>query len=182
MTDRDSGSLRRDRAKLVLAGIAVAGIGAAVTTAAWTDDVWFSAEAEAATFDLQGRVEPDGAWLDEGIDPTDETVDGEDVVIEIPADTFAGLVPGSSVDVELGLLNAGTSDIDVATPVAQDLLGAIFTGTAPASVTIGALGTTTLAPDETTTFTVTVSTSDTWPETYINTSGTFSVLVVGTAS
>ena len=44
------------RARLILAGVAVLGIGAAVTTAAWTDDVWFTADAEAGTVELSGSL------------------------------------------------------------------------------------------------------------------------------
>ncbi len=46
---------KRPTLRLVLAGIAVLGIGAAITTAAWTDDVFFSATATASSFDLQGQ-------------------------------------------------------------------------------------------------------------------------------
>ena len=173
-------SRRRTVAKFSLAGIAVLGIGAAVTSAAWTDDVWFTADAEAATFDLQGALDEAGPWEDVGVDatPNDDT---DDVAIQIPATEFGDIIPGFDNTVTLWLLNAGTSDITLAAP-AETLTGVIFSGAAPADVTIGALGTTTLAPGATTSFTVQLTTPDDWPVTYQGTSGTIDVVVVGTAS
>ena len=46
---------KRSTLRLVLAGVAIAGVGAAITTAVWTDDVFFSATATASSFDLQGE-------------------------------------------------------------------------------------------------------------------------------
>lgn len=180
MTEHESRRKRGDRAKLTLAGIAVIGIGAAVTTAAWTDDVWFSAAAEAAEFDLQGQVDGDAAWSDIGIDDADGDI-SDDVAIAIPATAFEGIVPGFDNTVTLNLMNAGSSEITLATPT-QTATGGIFEGTDPAVVTIGALGETVLAPGEETSFTVQITTDADWPQSYMGSTGDVSILVVGTAS
>ncbi|MFV0635043.1 hypothetical protein [Demequina sp.] len=171
---------RTTLAKFSLAGIAVLGIGAAATAAAWTDDVWFTAEAEAATFDLQGSV--DGStWLDVGVDPVPDDPD-DDVAIVIPATEFAGIGPDYSHTTTLYLKNAGTSDITLAGPNASDT-GAIFEGTDGATVVVSpALTGTVLTPDEQVTFNVTVETSADWPLSYQGTTGTITVQVTGTAS
>ena len=54
---------RRPLAAFGLAVLAVGGVGAALTSAAWTDNALFAAPATAATFDLQGSL--DGTtWSD----------------------------------------------------------------------------------------------------------------------
>src|SRR5690606_40575280 len=53
---------RRPIIAFALAALAVGGIGAAATSAAWTDNVFFSAQAESATFNLQGSIDGGGTW------------------------------------------------------------------------------------------------------------------------
>lgn len=65
---------RARRIKIGLAGLAVLGVGAALTSAAWTDVVFFDADVTTGNFNLQGAVPldqaapaapPDGAaWLE----------------------------------------------------------------------------------------------------------------------
>ena len=64
---------KRTTLKLVLAGIAIVGVGAAITTAVWTDNVFFSATATASSFDLQGRQADPDAWQDVGIPGDSDT-------------------------------------------------------------------------------------------------------------
>ena len=54
---------RARRVKIGLAGLAVLGIGAALTSAAWTDVVFFDADVTTGNFNLQGALpaEPGGA-------------------------------------------------------------------------------------------------------------------------
>ncbi|MFV0286683.1 MAG: hypothetical protein ACK5IM_09925 [Demequina sp.] len=195
---------RRDKVKLVLAGVAVAGIGAAVTTAAWTDDVWFSAEAQAAEFDLQGRVVGTNDWLDIGVDDTVED-SSDDTVIVIPDDAWLSggvpvdlttLVPGDTATASLEVCNAGSTDISLAA-ADSTLTGAMFTGADPATVTLSAYtysgGSGPLAPadpfdpaadcaGDTASFTATLDIPETWPSTYMGSTGDIAILVVGTAS
>ena len=65
---------RARRVKIGLAGLAVLGVGAALTSAAWTDVVFFDADVTTGNFNLQGALPadqaapvapPDGAaWLE----------------------------------------------------------------------------------------------------------------------
>ncbi|WP_084077779.1 hypothetical protein [Demequina sp. NBRC 110057] len=204
MTNKDARRTRRDRAKLILAGVAVAGIGAAVTTAAWTDDVWFSAEASAADFDLQGRVAGTNDWLDLGVDASVED-DADDTVIAIPATSWlsggapvdlTSLVPGDTATVTLELCNAGSTDITLAAAVPQ-MTGTMFEGSAPATVTASTYTYETAAPlspadpyvagadcaGEEATFTATLTIPEEWPAgEYMGSEGDIAILVVGTAS
>ncbi|NYE20248.1 SipW-dependent-type signal peptide-containing protein [Microbacterium immunditiarum] len=50
-----------------IAAVAVLGIGGAITTAAWTDQVTFAGDVQSAKFDLRGAVQG-GAWYDGPID------------------------------------------------------------------------------------------------------------------
>ena len=65
---------KRSTLQLVLAGVAIAGIGAAITTAVWTDDVFFSATATASQLRPAG-CEPArrGPWLDVGVPGDSDT-------------------------------------------------------------------------------------------------------------
>ncbi|WP_062079128.1 hypothetical protein [Demequina globuliformis] len=184
MTAQAQGRSRQDKVKIGLAGIAILGIGAAVTTAAWTDDVWFTSQAEAAQFDLQGSL--DGVdWQDVGVDSIDG-MPGADESIEIPASEFAGLVPDDSRTVTVHLQNAGDTDIALAEAVPA-LTGDLFVADAapldtPATVTVGDFASATLAPGAETTFDITVATPEDWGTGYMGATGSLSVSVVGTAT
>ena len=81
--DRDK---RRRRAAIVrfgLAGVAVLGVGAAATSAAWTDDAWFAGSASAVEkVELQASVDGGQTWYD---------ADAEGDAVSIPADAFDNL-------------------------------------------------------------------------------------------
>lgn len=54
---------RSRRRKAILAGGVVLGLGAAMTLAAWSDDVWVSGNFSAGSFNVEGAVDPAGtAW------------------------------------------------------------------------------------------------------------------------
>jgi len=63
--DPTAAQLRSRKRKAVLAGGAVLGLGATMTLAAWTDDVWVSGSFSAGKFNVQGAIDPAGtAWAD----------------------------------------------------------------------------------------------------------------------
>jgi hypothetical protein len=152
--------------RLVLAGVAVVGIGAAITTAAWTDDVFFTATAEASSFDLQGA--PLGAAADcaTATPYGDLGLPGDDVAIDITTAELGALIPEEPVDVEFCLFNDGSLDgtltlgtvaitgdlatsllpadiavvLDAATITAGGYVGGTMTVTPPASWTEAVFG------------------------------------------
>ena len=102
--------------RLMLAAVALLGIGAAITAAAWQDEVNFEVEARGATFDVQGRIgyapdvwEPGDQDLADGWAQSDD--DG-DITLSID---FGDLVPGDSRDFYVQLRNEGsvTAYLDV---------------------------------------------------------------------
>ena len=132
-----TGSRKRSTLRLVLAGVAIAGVGAAITTAVWTDDVFFSATATASSFDLQGSATgAAGSWEDEG-------VPGDEAVIAITAAGLDALSPGTTIDVPFYLCNTGTTAgtvTAVTAPVIGDPLGTAAGVTLTATVTTPAVG------------------------------------------
>ena len=140
-------------ARFVLAGVAVLGIGAAATSAAWTDDAWFKAEASTPTIQLQGSND---------VMPRDwDDADTEPGAITIPSTAFANLEPGVARTYTVHLQNTSTVPLTVAAPTVTTA-GDIFSGTKPAVVSaITAPGTLTasggVAP-----VTVTVTPPATW--------------------
>jgi hypothetical protein len=170
------GKRRRKIAKFALAGVAVLGVGAALTSAAWTDDVFFAADATSGTFDLQGSL--DGTnWFDvANVDDTSGTP------IPIPAAAFENLAPGDVRVVTLHLQNAGSVPITLSAPIVTEN-GPLFADAgANVGVATGAYGAGTLDPTDTTTFTVTLTVPD-WTNTdYTNLTGDILVAVTGTSA
>ena len=97
--------------RYVLTAIALIGIGAAVTAAAWVDDVSFGANAQAASFDIQARTSALGDWQDVGLpgDP-DSALPGNEIVLDGIEDAH----PGTSYAVPVYLCNNGTIDGKIA--------------------------------------------------------------------
>lgn len=130
---------KRATLKIVLAGVAIAGVGAAITTAVWTDDVFFSATATASSFDLQGRAGTSGTWLDVGVPGDSDTTP-----IVLTAAGLDALSPGETILVPFQLCNVGTvagTVTAVSTPA--------LTGTMPADA-LAELTVTVTAPTVTT--------------------------------
>ena len=164
--------------KFGLAGAALLGIAAAATSAAWSDDAWFSASANAANAGSKVQLEAsvDGTnWF--------HAYDGS-VAVPVDPAAFKDLVPNSSVPVTLYLKNVGTNSITVgaAQVVAS---GALFgTGGATAVVT-GGSGV--LPATNFTTATLTVAAPDwsvdptTGAPAFSNTTGSLTVQFTGTA-
>jgi len=112
---------KRPILRLVLAGVAVLGIGAAITTAAWTDDVFFGATATASSFDLQGR-DPAGTWQDVGLPGTTSAA----APIVLTAAALADLSPGEIINVPFQLCNVGTAAGSVTAVTTPTLTGPLF--------------------------------------------------------
>jgi hypothetical protein len=55
-TEFEPSGRRRKITKFALAGVAVLGVGAALTSAAWTDNVWFGGSASSGVVDLTGST------------------------------------------------------------------------------------------------------------------------------
>ncbi|SIT76448.1 hypothetical protein [Microbacterium sp. RU33B] len=99
---------RRPIIAFALATLAVGGVGAALTSAAWTDNVFFSASADAATFDLQGSL--DGTdWK--------QSDNKEKIELVVPATAFAKLLPGETRTVTLYVKNLGNVSAKLASSV-----------------------------------------------------------------
>lgn len=133
---------KRTTLKVILAGIAVVGIGAAITTAVWTDDVFFSADVTASSFDLQGRavLVPEDTWQDIGI--PGETSDVAPIVLDATA--LASLSPGETFTVAFELCNIGTAAgtiTAVTAPVLAGDLAVSAAGTITSTITAPVVGT-----------------------------------------
>ena len=180
------GPRRRNRGaivKLTLAGFALLGIGAAATSAAWTDDAVFSGAVSSASVSLQASL--DGStWKDA------DTVSGSGASathVEIPAATFQNLIPSPTagatraIPVTLYIRNNGNSKLAVvATPTTT---GTLFAGTAPLTVSLSQASWT-LNPGAAAVSTVlTLTIPADWPATYKNTPGnSLTVTFSGTAT
>ncbi|UZN04064.1 hypothetical protein [Cellulomonas sp. S1-8] len=157
-----------------LAGIAVLGIGAAATSAAWTDQAWFAGSASAVTVELQGSV--DGTtWID-----ADTSAAG--IAVAIPESTFAGLNQGADRTYTLNLKNSGSTPLTLGTATVTTDSGtttSIFAGTTPATAAVTGPVATTLAAGATTTATLRVTTPAAWPATYQGKTGSLTVMFSG---
>ncbi|KQQ93718.1 hypothetical protein ASF62_05795 [Leifsonia sp. Leaf325] len=113
---------RRNALRIALAAVAIVGIGAAVTTAVWTDNVFFSATATASSYDLQGRAGTSGAWLDVGIPGDSDTTP-----ITLTSDDLAALSPSMDFDIPFQLCNIGTTAGTISAVSTPALTGDLFT-------------------------------------------------------
>src|SRR5690349_18019074 len=136
--DRDERKRKRAAiTKYSLAGAALLGIGAAVTSAAWTNDAWFSADANAVNpvtaINLQGAFN-DADWLTQPASGAFAAADDSSAAVQIPAAVFADLTAGDSVTVPVWIKNAGTSDLVIAAPVVTPTGGLFAAGGATATL------------------------------------------------
>ncbi|WP_293782308.1 hypothetical protein [uncultured Aeromicrobium sp.] len=158
---------RRTAAAFGLATLAIGGIGAALTSAAWTDNALFGAGTESATFALQGSL--DGQHWVTSNDP-------DDIKLTVPTATFAKLLPGESRDVVLHVKNAGSVGAALTSKVT--MAGSTYQ-TAPAAAVSGLA--TSLPSKGTDEFTLTVTAPDDWSPENQGRSGTVIVTVSGEA-
>lgn len=164
---------RRPIIAFALATLAVGGVGAALTSAAWTDNVFFSAQADAATFDLQGSL--DGTtWQ--------QSDNKSSIQLVVPATQFAKLLPGQTRTVTLYVKNFGNVNAALTSSV-EWAAGSTFT-TNPATGVSGLV--TSLTPAGTTgdsdAFTLTVTAPADWNVTNKGKAGTILVTVSGEAT
>lgn len=110
---------RRKIAKFALAGIAVLGIGASLTSAAWSDSVFFGGTAEGASFELQGLDPSTGTWHD---------ADSSGTRIQLPSSAFDNIAPDSTSTYKVQVKNAGSVDITLGTPKATTSGGLFGSG------------------------------------------------------
>lgn len=103
-TTSDQNARRRKR-KALLAGGTVLGLGAAVTLAAWTDDVWVSGAFSAGSFNVQGAVDPAGTgWQEYAASP------GGSLAFTVAP---TAMTPGDSVYAPLNLrIGPSSADYD----------------------------------------------------------------------
>lgn len=169
----DNAIRRRTVTKLVLAAIAVLGIGAAVTVAAWTDDAWFTAEASTGEVELSGSI--DG----ETFVPADE--EGTLVIALDAEENLANLVPNETRSVPLWIRNDSTVDLEITlADFATD--GALFDDEdVVVSILDDPLGET-LEPDEVHEFALQVVTPDWEGEDGQNLLGSIVVQVTGSTT
>ncbi|MCR6688213.1 hypothetical protein [Cellulomonas sp.] len=153
-TDRQDERKRKRAAiiKFSLAGAALLGIGAAATSAAWTDQAWFSASASGATFELQGKNFASPATF----------VDADDASakIVIPSAELAQLVPGATRTLTLTIKNSGS--VEQAVTEAHTWLAGAGTFVAAPTVAVAGVPAGTLAAGAEATVTVTVTTPSDW--------------------
>lgn len=171
-TDRTRGK-RRPLAAFALAALAVGGVGAALTSAAWTDNVFFAASADAATFDLQGSID--------GKDWKQSDADGSIQLVVDPA-TFAKLLPGESREVTLHVKNLGNVKGALTSSV-EWAKGTTFTTTPTAGVSdLAATLSPTGAKGDSDAFTLTVTAPADWDVSNKGRGGTVVVTVSGEAT
>lgn len=171
-TDQDRRRKRGVFVRFGLATVAVVGIGAAITTAAWTDDVWFNADAQAASFNLQGSTSATGPWSEY------DTQAGA-LVVPIPASNFGSLIPGETRTLVVHVKNASTVQATNLTATATGN-GTLFGAGTTAAATV-AVADATLAVDQVTAVTVTLKTGE-LPASFQGTTGTVLVKVNGSSS
>lgn len=168
--------------RIVLASIAVFGIGAAITTAVWTDDVFFSATGTVGSFDLQGApLEPGNAcadvttWSDVGLP-------GDEAVIEISTVNFEVLTPGEPAVAEFCLHNPGTFGGNLTVGPVTFTGAFLAGGVAPlttADAVVALDGASIVAGGGRMHGTLTVTPPDTWTEAAFGATGTILFTVTG---
>lgn len=127
--------------------LAVVGVTAAATSAGFSNDAWFSANASSANVSLQGKLatDDDSSWT---------AADSNQASIAIPAGVFANMVPGETRTVTVDLKNAGSTDLALSekTNTTGDILSSANT-----DVTVTFDQTGNLAAGDDTTATITIA-------------------------
>ncbi|MBY6436354.1 hypothetical protein HQ602_08165 [Rhodococcus kroppenstedtii] len=142
-SERDDRSVRRRKVRALLAGGLVLGVGAAVTLAAWTDNVFGQAQFSAADWNVQGSFDGGTTWAEyDNTDPLNPV--GQFRF----SDGFGKLSPGESVAAPVALRvgsgNGGEYDASVTllgatlpavSPLSDFLEYSVYTGVAPGDCT-----------------------------------------------
>ncbi|WP_421742120.1 hypothetical protein [Cellulomonas sp.] len=143
-----------------LAGLALLGIGAAATSANWTNDAWFNAASSSASVLLDGSVaSATGPWVAADTDATG---------IALSSTAFSLLVPGQTRTVTYWVKNSSSTCLNVPAPTvtkAEPLAGVTAND---ASVTLSTTAIGNMAAGTVQAITVTVTTPTTWTTTHQN--------------
>jgi predicted ribosomally synthesized peptide with SipW-like signal peptide len=173
-TEFEPSGRRRKITKFALAGVAVLGVGAALTSAAWTDNVWFGGSTTSGNADLQGSVDGGSTWQE-----------GSSRGARITMPSIDDVAPGVSVSETVMVRNVGTTDLALA--LSTEALGQMFADPDGAGPLQAATVAATVAPaDETlesgsdAVVTVTVTAPSNWPQNFQDRAGTVIVNVQGT--
>lgn len=171
----ETSSRRRKVAKFALAGVAVLGVGASLTSAAWSDNVFFGGSAKAAEFELQGWNPTTSTW---------QNADTDAARIVLPSTAFDNIAPGIPDSYTVSVKNAGSIPIYLHAPVTSGQSGGLFAGAGGASVTYsGYSGDGILAPGEQESVDVIVTGNSAWTGTaYQGLTGSISVQIAGESS
>jgi hypothetical protein len=165
-TEFEATGRRRKITKFALAGVAVLGVGAALTSAAWSDNVWFGGNTAAADFELSGSThgDPLGVW---------EANSSEGTTIALPVEAFDEIAPGVPDTYDVYVRNEG--DIPIYLNPAVVTVGGDMEGLVTTSATYNR---TTLQSDQIARVRVVVTGTDALLE---GTDGTILVQVEGTS-
>jgi len=137
LADQQQERKRKKRGAIVkfsLAGVALVGIGAAATSAAWTDDAWFTGHANSFDATHTGDVLLKGSLNGADVTPTWTEAHNQATAIPIPASAFADLLPGETRTVSLWVENAGAKNLDIKAVVAKS--GDLFSSAYPVTAQI----------------------------------------------
>ncbi|MBO1031235.1 hypothetical protein IPV09_07775 [Tessaracoccus sp. SD287] len=164
---------RRALVPFFLAVLAVGGVGAAATSAAWTDNTFFSGSAAGATFNLQGSL--DGVtWK--------ESASADSVQLVIPASQLNHLLPGQTRTIDLWVNNDSSVNAALTSTVA---FASNSTFTTLPTVSISDLSAT-LTPTGSTgssdKFQLVLTTPADWAASNQGATGTVTVTISGTAT
>lgn len=151
------------RVKVGLAALAVLGLGAALTSAQWTDNVFFRADVSTGTFNIQGGVPADqsaptepGTWVES------DTWDGtEEGVASIELDLGSAQIAPNETTVLTGYVRNDPASTWTADVTAIEVTPFLPTGvTADVAYATGGNDPAELSPGDSVAFEVTVTASD----------------------
>lgn len=174
--DRTTTSERRLRRRTVvkfsLAGAALLGIGAGFTSAAWTDDAWFSTTMTSASVELRASLDTPVNFVD---------ADTSAVAVVVPPATFQNILPNQVRTYTLRLQNTSSVPLAVPAPVFAGS-GALFAAPKPLIVTFSpTVGTLAVGAQTTVIMTVTAPDWLTTDTAYQAAAGSGTVRFTGTA-
>ena len=163
---------RRTVVKYSLVGAVLLGIGAGATSAAWTDDAWFSASMTSASVELRASADTPVNFVD---------ADTSAAAVVVPAATFQNMLPNQVRTYTLRLQNTSTVPLTVPAPVFTGS-GALFAAPKPLVVTFSpTVGTLAVGAQTTVTMTVTAPDWLTTDTAYQAAAGSGTIRFTGTA-
>jgi hypothetical protein len=171
-TEFETSGRRRKITKFALAGVAVLGVGAALTSAAWTDNVWFGGSAGTAEFELSGQDPATGNWV-----PADDAL----ASIALPADALDNVGPNISDSYTLRVRNDGSIPIYLNSEPTYFTGGDLFAA-GGATVDFGPYSRTMLNPGQQATVDVIVTGGDWSDQDFLGDGGTLEIQIEGSSS